>query len=363
MILFKARLIIGEQRWLPSLDALKTAEAPFILFRVLVVAALIATILITFPLWQRHENPPMLPLLALPVIDLGVLLIASLLLVLLRPVLGMVIYTALMVYAMLIDQFRLQPEFFSLTLLLWGTLPNRNSRNIARAHLIALWIWAGLNKLLSPNFLHRTAQGLLHDLIPNPPLWIDDHAGYILALTEMGVGLLILYPRTRKISAMLAFGLHIGILITLSPLGRNWNQAVWPWNIALAFAGFVFVLAWREWSLREMLLHHRGVAIVVVTLMLTPVGFYFGLVDAYMAHNLYSSNVPRASSEAFSTQTSWEVFNVPTPPERRIYRQFFHLTCEPGDELRIRDERWWFRQRDQLLTQELCPQTVDDDDV
>ena len=30
-------------------------------------------------------------------------------------------------------------------------------------------------------------------------------------------------------------------------------------------------------------------------LLIAPLGFYFGVVDAYLAHNLYSSNTPGAS--------------------------------------------------------------------
>jgi hypothetical protein len=59
-----------------------------------------------------------------------------------------------MAYAVLIDQTRLQPEIVSLIFLLWGTLPDPNLKTLARAHLIALWCFAGLNKLLSPAFMN-----------------------------------------------------------------------------------------------------------------------------------------------------------------------------------------------------------------
>ncbi|MDQ3657413.1 MAG: hypothetical protein M3457_20350, partial [Chloroflexota bacterium] len=59
-------------------------------FRALVVACQAATIWITWPLWQVHANPPMLPALPLPAFDMGFLLIASLLLILVLPLPGIV---------------------------------------------------------------------------------------------------------------------------------------------------------------------------------------------------------------------------------------------------------------------------------
>ena len=40
---------------------------------------------------------------------------------------------------------------------------------------------------------------------------------------------------------------------------------------------------------------------------------------------------------------TWRAFEVPLPPEHRLFEQYFRLTCQPGDEMTIRDTRWWFR--------------------
>jgi uncharacterized membrane protein YphA (DoxX/SURF4 family) len=68
-----------------------------------------------------------------------------------------------------------------------------------------------------------------------------------VALGEIVLALLILSPRTRKAAAWLACVLHAGVLIYL--VKRNWNHAVWPWNLALAASGFALIGPWRS-SLR-----------------------------------------------------------------------------------------------------------------
>src|SRR5262245_26375428 len=62
-------------------------------FRWLVVGCQVATILITWPLWQVHHAPPMVPLLNLPQIDLGVVILVSLAVVLVAPAPGLTLHT------------------------------------------------------------------------------------------------------------------------------------------------------------------------------------------------------------------------------------------------------------------------------
>jgi hypothetical protein len=272
-------------------------------------------------------------------------LLFSLVLVLIRPVPGVIAHTLLIIYAMLIDQTRIQPEIVSLVFLLWGTLPDSNASLIARTHLVSMWLFAGLNKFLSPAFMHGIATWILHGLIRNPPSWLSDNFGYIICVTEMGTGLLALLPRTRKYAGLMAFGLHMGILADLSPIGNNWNPSVWPWNVALAFAGFALIVPWKEGPLKSLANTPWFVRLLTILIFIAPAGFYLGVTDAYLAHNLYSDNVPSARIQSTFKYDTWAAFNVPLPPERRLFEQLFYLTCRPGDQMTIHDSRWWFRVR------------------
>ena len=332
-------------------------------FRWLVVASLIVTVWFTWPLWQVREAPPLLPAVAgLPAFDVGLPLIGALIAAIFAPVLGMAAATLLVIYAVLADQTRLQPEVVSLLFLLWGTLPFPIARGFARAHLISLWFFSGLNKLLSPAFFNEMAPFLLSAFIPEPQPWQGIGFGYLLAFGELGLGVLAIVPRTRRLAAFLAFALHAGILLTLSPLGIDRNSAVWPWNVALAFAGFAFIAPWRDSVLTSLIQAPRWARAGMLLLALMPLGFFVGRVDAYLAHNLYSSSIARAEVKCrvacFQMQdpaNTWTSLNVPLPPEHRLFEQYFALTCRRGDMMRIVDPRAWYRMQglsERVLT---CP--------
>jgi hypothetical protein len=330
-------------------------------FRWLVIACLAATLAITWPLWQVHASPPMLPALPLPAVDVGVLL-GSLALVVLAPPAGVAPTTLVLGYALSINRLRLQPEVVSLGILLLATLPSHSLRMVGRAHLVSLWIWAGVNKLLSPGFMDGTAQWLLAGLLPDAPPWLQQNAGYLIAGAELTVGLLALVPRTRVLAGFAALALHGGLLLDLSPAGHNWNMAVWPWNVALAFSGLALIAPWKG-SLRRSIAHCRRLTkALIVILLMAPLGFYFGIVDAYLAHSLYSSNTPGVRIvcpvACLPGQTTGDVgraFHVPMPPERRLFQQLFLTTCHEGDEMVITDPRWWFQLQGQGRTTMSCP--------
>lgn len=66
-------------------------------------------------------QPPLLPIVSLPQLSLGPALVVSTLACLWRPNRGALLVSAVLAYGMATDQTRMQPEFFSLPLLLWGT--------------------------------------------------------------------------------------------------------------------------------------------------------------------------------------------------------------------------------------------------
>jgi hypothetical protein len=340
----------------------QTPRHPVTLFRWLVVACQIATVVVTWPLWQDRDRPPLLPLLSLPSIDLGLPLIAASLAVLFAPVVGMAAVTVLTIYAVLVDQTRLQPEVVSLLFLMWGTQGTPIALGFARAHLISLWFFSGFNKLLSPAFFDDMAPFLLSAFVPEPSAGMGRAFGFVLALTELGLGVLAIAPRTRRLAAAVALVLHLGILLTLSPLGHDRNSAIWPWNVALAFAGFAFIAPWQESALASLLRVPLWARAAMILLALMPLGFYLGRVDAYLAHNLYSSNIARASVECRrecrrmqDPANTWTSLNVPLPPEHRLYEQYFALTCRPGDEMTITDPREWYRRQGLATRVVACP--------
>jgi hypothetical protein len=317
-------------------------------FRCILVGCQAATILITWRLWQTRASPPLLPALELLQLDLGPVLLASLGLVLVRPGLGVATHAVALGLAMALDQSRIQPEFVSLALLMIGTLDSPACVLIARAHLVALWFFAGFHKLVSAGYYVGAVPRLFSGLVGLDPPWplIFDLVRAGLALSEMGLGVMAAVPRTRRIAAFGAAALHLGIL-ALFVLRVRSNAAVWPWNVALAASGFYFLWNWRASVTEDLRVASRWVRVAVAGLLLSPVGFYAGYVDAYLAHCLYCRSAPRAwivSADGVSRGIDTSVaLGVPFPLTPRLFLAYFARAGRPGDRLIVDDPRWWLR--------------------
>lgn len=279
----------------------------------------------------------MLPGLPLPELNLGVLILVSLAAIFVRPLAGLILHTIVILYSILIDQTRLQPEIVSMVILMWGSLRSPSFKLIARSHLVALWFFAGLNKMLSVGYL--SSLSLAHPR--------STSRAALLPLVELALGILTLIPRSRSFAAALAFTLHITIFALV--LRSRPGSPILFWNLALAFAGFALISSWSR-SLSSNLKELNPVAAAVALFVLiSPIGFYFGIFDAYLSHHLYSKSIPtavwhRANGKPDGIET-WHTLNVPIPPEHRLFEAYFNDSCERGDFLIIRDPRHWARWR------------------
>jgi uncharacterized membrane protein YphA (DoxX/SURF4 family) len=310
--------------------------------RVIAALALAATVFITWPLWHVRTDPPLLPLFGVPQAHVAVPLLFAGFVAVLRPRWGALLLIAVVLYAVVADQTRLQPELVSLALLIVAAGGRPTWVAIGRAHLASLWFWSGASKLLSTMFFVQVAPWM-RDGLPAAGALPSDGVGWAVIVVELFTGVAVLVPRLRRLGVVLAVLLHTTTFYVLSPLGNDWNPAVWPWNIALA--GIAVLLFWEPahvaaWRLPPRWLGRAAVAFVLAF----PVGQLFGVVDAYLAHSLYSAATPRArvcddggcSNARFST---WGRLRAPLPPEPRLYAATFERTCEPGEVLEITPRR------------------------
>ncbi len=295
----------------------------------------------TWRLWlHRTDGVPNLSAInALSTFSLAPLLIIACALMIAAPRMGTVVHAILLVVAILGDQVRMQPEFLSLSLLAltaaWG------SQQLSRAHLGTLWFWAGCNKALSLGWASGGAgfiAGSLHQ---------GSHRGVVawcVPMMEIALGLSTLIPRLRVVSGIGGAALHVGIFATLSPYFASFNSAVWPWNVAFAVAAPLVFLTGPFHSTApttaqattRTLWHRLGTALAVGVLVVSPAGFYIGVSDAYLSHNLYSSNTAVAQRCQADVCAPFQPdgfmdLNVPVPPELRLFRSWFRSTCSPGE--------------------------------
>jgi hypothetical protein len=315
-------------------------------FRCILVGCQASTVLITWPLWQRRNSPPLLPALGLFQFDVGLVLLGSLGLVLVAPRLGVVTHAVALGVAMLLDQSRMQPECVSLALLMVGTLDSATGALIARAHLVALWSFAGFHKLVSADYYLGTVPRVFSGLVGFDPPWplVFDLFRAGMALAEMGLGIMATVPTTRRIAACGALALHLPIVSYLALRARS-NAAVWPWNVALALSALYLLWDWRSSLADDLRTASRWARLAVAGLLVSPMGFYAGFIDAYFAHCLYSRNVPRASivspDGARRGIDTFSTLHVPLPPTQRLFLAYFAQTGRPGDRLIVEDPRWW----------------------
>lgn len=344
--------------------------------RWILVVCQTAVVGVTWPLWSVREFPPNLPVAWNPFgsFDVGWLLLITLIVVVARPLWGVVAHAVVLLIAMCMDQTRIQPQVTSLAILLVATLPSAGCQLVGRVHLVALWFYAGFHKLLSAGYYGEAS------MIQNGlrPLGIELAADGRLALTmkiaaavlEVAIAVLLLMPGTRRAACVVAAVLHTSILISLTVTA--WNPAVWSWNLAVVIAAFVLFWNYQRAPRAEWEASDWKWRVVVVYLLVAPLGFYFELTDTYLAHCLYSQNKLEGYAirlRRAGESSGGEVISIrqevarelrsPLPPERRLLKAYFMRRpgTRRGDLLQIKDIRLGAAWRDReeqwfVLTEE-----------
>ncbi|MFT5526005.1 MAG: hypothetical protein ACI9HK_003975, partial [Pirellulaceae bacterium] len=308
---------------------------------VLVVACELLTILITWSLWETRESPVNLPLIAIP-IPFQIALAASLILVVMRPRIGGVAHAVVLLLACIDDQYRLQPQMICFAILILALI-YEHGLWFGRWYLVALWGWTGLHKLLSPEWLGAGSWTYLSRCGIDSGDW---HIVFAVAVAVVEIAIAVAAVCTPRRAAIGCAILHTGVLISLSPLVRNHNPSVWPWNFAVAVIGF--------WILTQQLpsTNGRWKYVMVAATLIIPAGFYFNLVNPYIAHVLYSGNKPQAyhtTKEGVGQLDGYNGQSYPLPNSRRLFTQIFERTGSPGDKLYIYDPRWGMNNQYLLL--------------
>ncbi len=331
------------------------------------IAAQALTIFISWPVWECRPlelgTTPNVPWISgTPQFSTGLLLIGSLFLAAISPKkYGVAAHLTILLVSIAMDQFRCQPQVlavaFMMSACVWAT-----ARKLCVWYLIAMWTWAGIHKLLSPDWFGHVTCYLLSDLrggLANAGIETDFNPSHhykkfaaFIALFELAVGLLAW--RRPKLGAMGCLALHAGISCFLILV--NWNYSVLPWNVTTAIVG-----GWLLWTanspeLKESDNVRRSAEnskhflqpirlpqsswgkCLVALILIFPTGFYFGWVRHSLSHALYSNNLPlgmasqRSGIEYFDC---WNELSVPFPNVHKTYRDYFRITGEAGDKLHI----------------------------
>ena len=341
--------------------------------KLVIAAGLTAGIVASWPLWLSGRAFPLVPLFSWwPTV--GTPLDLIILVVLIGLLMGVAVSkqprraiggaVALLGFICVGDQMRWQPWVYQYTAMLvalafctWRVKDqaiNSAALNVCRLILVSTYFWSGIHKL-NEGFIFDTVTWMFQPITAVTPAAVDPYIvslGVFLPILEIGIGLGLLWSKTRKVALIAAIAMHVGILILLGPFGHNWNVVVWPWNIAMIAS--VMLLFWRTPQVSPMaIIWNRQFAyhgVVLVLFGLLPALSLFGKWDAYLSSALYSSDLVRASIHIDApvaapasliradTSTkqgtmigvgswSYETLHVPPYPESRIFKHLGSVVC------------------------------------
>ena len=276
--------------------------------------ALIAGMLLSWRLWLTERDFPLTPLLSIPEfsrnisIDLFalILLFAFALVFLPSKKKLMISLFILLFLEFLGDQNRWQPwcyqYFLMLFLLLFYQTGNTKSEssilNAFRLIICGIYCWSGIQKL-NPEFYNSTAAWLTEpvgqyfgSMISVVSLKITK----IIPVVELFLAFGLMHHRTRTLAVWIAVVMHTYIILLVTPLGKNYNYVIIPWNSAMICFLFLIFRKGNDITLSSVFntLKTKYVFPVFILVWLLPFLSLFGKWPSYLSASLYSGNSDNA---------------------------------------------------------------------
>jgi hypothetical protein len=232
----------------------------FAALRVAIAVGFLASIALTYPLWLGERAFPLVavdprvPSLP-PPFDVGVLLLLGTLLATTIVVPSGIVAVGIIAVTSLLwaqDQNRIHPWAYFF-ILVYGALADlwikphtqrkpADTITLLQFIVTSTYAWTGLQKLRTNYFTE-----LVPTLIASsttPPSVIATTLLYVAPFIEIALALGLLVHPTRRLAVMGIVLLHSGIILMASPLGRNENYSVIPWNLTMACVAIL--LFWRS---------------------------------------------------------------------------------------------------------------------
>jgi hypothetical protein len=241
--------------------------------------------------------------------------------------------------------------------------------NALKIMIGSVYFWAGFHKL------NMTFFSTIFPWFVEPLYKISYDSGPIgsfitlivfsVPIFEASIGILLLfYPEKWKFASIMAFIMLATVMICLGPLGHNWNQSVWPWNIYLFLVEYSLFYKLKGDGQRVLLERNLATILSITLFSFAPALPLVGLGHSYPAFKLYSGNTKYAEVVFSNSETlaalpegikklvmnnhgtlplvEWTVYesNVATYPESYVYKKGAkglcpYLTDKDGAILRI----------------------------
>jgi len=222
-----------------------------------------------------------------------------------RPRIYIFSFVTLLALYSLWDQTRWQPWIYQYWLFLialgcssWKAEDARgreDALNICRLIVVFTYFYSGLQKF-NHRFIVEGFAWVLNTIKVH--FFYAQYLGYVAAAIEVSIGLCLLTRRFRRLGVVNAVIMHLFILYSFGPLGRNWNSVVWPWNIVMIV--LVILLFWstdaRATAARVLWQNqfaYQKIALVLVAVL--PALSPFGLWPSDLSSALYTGNLTDAN--------------------------------------------------------------------
>lgn len=286
--------------------------------------ALIIYKLVSFKLWLGIDRWfPKLPLLALEItehssldLSLNILSLLLLLVLVIWPERRIFLaYAVLELCLISFDANRLQPMIFQCILLALIFFLKPKTWSTSLIMILAItYTFSGLHKLnlifintiWSPSILEDFL-GFSYEIAFSR---FSKGIGFLIGLTEffLGLGLLTSY---RRYACKLLILMHLIILAYIGPMGLNFNEVVWIWNILMII--YLWSLLKNRISIIKTLKQPFYMAAISL-LCISPVLYPFKLSNPYTSFSLYSGikvrylieieQVPKALAESLALKST-----------------------------------------------------------
>lgn len=177
--------------------------------------------------------------------------------------------------------------------------------------MVCVYVWGGIQKL-NIYFIEDVFPWFLEPFgLEN---YLKDHhvLAYCIALLELLIGIGLIFKKTRQIVFYAAVAMHVFILIILSPIGHNWNQVVWPWNICMI--GLLYLLFYKK----NNAIFENPIAETRSFLPFSIILLFFGIMPIF---NFF---------DAWDEQLSFKMYSG-ISPEGIFYYQNQRVSCIPSD--------------------------------
>lgn len=200
-----------------------------------------------------------------------------------------------------LDQMRWQPwEYHYLLIFLFYLFHNKNQKQfvwLCMILMISIYFFSGIFKL-NGAFLHQIWERMILNRFFEMPSHLNSnpiihYSGLILPFLEISIAFGLLLFKNKRPFLLLAILSHLFVLLFLGPLGLNYNQIVWPWNILMiAMVFLLFYLPSEKIEMNEFLKSKFNVVAVTI-LSILPFLNFFEKWDDHLSFELYSGKTKK----------------------------------------------------------------------